>query len=121
MLIHFKHLMLVIAVVLSAQSLQIYKVLDPASMCVCVRVVWAATVDEIVPLLETQRTEPTPSAAPSPGSDTPIHTATAIGQLSCRGGAGVCSPVCFCVCTHVCLCSVSFAMFSSLVVLVYFV
>lgn len=75
-------------------------------------------MDQVVPLPETQRTEPTPNAAPTTGSDTPIHTATPIEQLSCRRGAGGCLSVCV---LHVCaFCTVSFAMFFPSV-LVYFV
>lgn len=61
--------------------------------CLIVCVVWVVTVDQVVPLPETQRTEPTPNAAPPPGSDTPIHTAPTTGQLSGCRGAGGCSPV----------------------------
>ncbi|KAM7385432.1 hypothetical protein PAMP_001515 [Pampus punctatissimus] len=45
---------------------------------------WVVTVDPVIPFPQTQRTEPPCSAAPPAGS----HTATAVGQLSCRRGAG---------------------------------
>lgn len=68
-------------------------------------------MDQVVSLPATQRTEPTSSAAQPPGSDTTLHTATTVGQLSCRRGAGECwSCVSLCVFTHMCLCSVSLAV-----------
>lgn len=81
--------------------------------CLIVCVVWVVTVDQVVPLPETQRTEPTPNAAPPPGSDTPIHTAPTTGQLSGCRGAGGCSP---CVPSFCVFCNVFFFI----TVLVYF-
>lgn len=51
-------------------------------------VAWVVTVDQVVPLPETQRTEPTSNATPPPGSDAAIYAAPTTGQLSGCGGAG---------------------------------
>lgn len=61
----------------------------PLYVCVCA--VWVVSVDQVVPLPETERTKPTSNAAPPPGSDTPVHTAAITRQFSCRRGAGGCS------------------------------
>lgn len=60
------------AVVLSIQS-----VFDYSSECVCAG--WIVTVDQAVPLLETQGAEPTSDAAPPTGSDTTVYTAPITG------------------------------------------
>lgn len=52
-------------------------------------VAWVVTVDQVVPLTETQRTEPTCNATSPPGTDTAIYAAPTTGQLSgCRGAGG---------------------------------
>lgn len=43
------------------------------------------TLDQIIPLPETQRTQPTAGATSPPGPDTCVHTAPTVGQLcGCR-------------------------------------
>lgn len=51
------------------------------------------TVDQVVSLSETQRTEQIPDTASSPGPDTGVHSAASSGQFTCGRGAGERSPV----------------------------
>lgn len=55
---------------------------------------WLVTLDQVIPLPETQRTESPAGAAPPPppppGPDTRVHAAPAVGQLSGCRGTGSC-------------------------------